>query len=155
MSVKSLTDLPGLKEEHLAQLAEMGIASVADMKKALADDAKAKEMVKTLSGVGPKTVDKWRTELEGVSEKAKPAEAEAKPSEKKETKPVEVVEVKADDEYIVKAKPELDEETKDALVQRFYDYMNPGAYLLIGHSETLNKANSPFEYLMPATYRKV
>jgi len=49
----------------------------------------------------------------------------------------------------------FDQETKDALVQRFYDYMNPGGYLLIGHSETLNKANSPFQYLMPATYRKV
>jgi chemotaxis protein methyltransferase CheR len=49
----------------------------------------------------------------------------------------------------------FDQETKDALVQRFYDYMNPGGFLLIGHSETLNKANSPFKYLMPATYRKV
>jgi len=49
----------------------------------------------------------------------------------------------------------FDQETKDALVQRFYDYMNPGGFLLIGHSETLNKANSPFQYLMPATYRKV
>ena len=49
----------------------------------------------------------------------------------------------------------FDQPTKDALVKRFYDVMNPGGYLLIGHSETLNKATSPFSYLMPATYRKV
>jgi len=48
----------------------------------------------------------------------------------------------------------FDQQTKDALVERFYAAMNPGGYLLIGHSETINKANSPFEYLMPATYRK-
>jgi len=49
----------------------------------------------------------------------------------------------------------FDQQTKDALVRRFYDVMNPGGYLLIGHSETLNKATSPFTYLMPATYRKI
>jgi len=48
----------------------------------------------------------------------------------------------------------FDQQTKDALVRRFFDVMNPGGFLLIGHSETLNKVNSPFEYLMPATYRK-
>ncbi|MCL1983146.1 MAG: protein-glutamate O-methyltransferase CheR [Clostridiales bacterium] len=49
----------------------------------------------------------------------------------------------------------FDQPTKDALVQRFYNVLNPGGYLLIGHSETLNKATSPFAYLMPATYRKI
>jgi chemotaxis protein methyltransferase CheR len=48
----------------------------------------------------------------------------------------------------------FDQPTKDALIQRFYDALNPGGYLLIGHSETVNKATSPFKYLMPATYRK-
>lgn len=48
----------------------------------------------------------------------------------------------------------FDQPTKDALVNRFFDALNPGGYLLIGHSETLNKATSPFKYLMPATYRK-
>ncbi|MDR0335424.1 MAG: 50S ribosomal protein L32e, partial [Methanomassiliicoccaceae archaeon] len=69
MSVKSLTDLSGLKEKHLEELAKLGIKNVADMKKALASEAKVKEMIKTLSGIGPKTVDKWRTELEGVDVK--------------------------------------------------------------------------------------
>jgi len=114
MSVKSLTDLPGLKEEHLAQLAEMGIESVSDMKRALDDEAKVKDMVKSLSGVGPKTVDKWKTELENVEDKK-----ESVKEAKKETKPVEVVEDAADeDEYVVKLKPELDDEMEDALAQR-------------------------------------
>ena len=49
----------------------------------------------------------------------------------------------------------FDQPTKDALIERFYDVLTPGGFLLIGHSETLNKATSPFKYLMPATYRKV
>lgn len=48
----------------------------------------------------------------------------------------------------------FDQPTKDALVQRFYNATNPGGYLLIGHSETLNKEVTPYQYLMPATYRK-
>jgi len=113
MSVKSLTDLPGLKEEHIAQLADLGIKSVADMKKALSDESKVKEMIKTLSGVGPKTVDKWKGELEGVDD----AKVSTEPAvvEKK----TEIVEdSKDDDAYIPKAKPELSEETQDALAKR-------------------------------------
>lgn len=49
----------------------------------------------------------------------------------------------------------FDQETKDALVNRFYQATNPGGYLLIGHSESLNKSQTPYKYLMPATYRKV
>jgi len=109
MSVKSLTDLPGLKEEHIAQLAGLGIKSVADLKKALSDEQKVKELIKTLSGVGPKTVDKWKDELEGVDDAKAPA------VEKK----TEIVEDDEDeDEYVVKAKPELSEETQDALAKR-------------------------------------
>jgi chemotaxis protein methyltransferase CheR len=48
----------------------------------------------------------------------------------------------------------FDQETKESLVQRFYDASNPGGYLLIGHSETINKEKTPYKYLMPATYRK-
>jgi large subunit ribosomal protein L32e len=116
MSVRSLTDLPGLKEEHIAQLAEMDIRTVADMKKALSDESKTKELIKTLSGVGPKTVDKWRTELEAVQTDKKDAKEPVK--EKKETKPVEIVEGKGEDVYTVKIKCELDDETKDALAKR-------------------------------------
>ncbi len=48
----------------------------------------------------------------------------------------------------------FDQPTKDALVQRYFDASNPGAYLLIGHSEGLNKDTNPYDYIMPATYRK-
>jgi large subunit ribosomal protein L32e len=113
-------------------LAKLGIKSVADLKKALNDDAKVKELIKTLSGVGPKTVDKWRSELDSVETKDEPKKADVKETKKdvpkkadvKETKPAvkekaEVVEPEdAKDEYVVKAKPELDEETKDALAKR-------------------------------------
>jgi large subunit ribosomal protein L32e len=135
MSVKTLTELPGLKQEHLPQLAELGIKTIADMKKALGDDAKVKAMIKTLSGVGPKTVDKWKTELESVTdakiakEDAKPKESKPKEKDKpKESKPKDKgapkeeakVEIVDDGEeiYQVKLKPELDEEMKDALAKR-------------------------------------
>ncbi|MCI8645287.1 MAG: protein-glutamate O-methyltransferase CheR [Firmicutes bacterium] len=48
----------------------------------------------------------------------------------------------------------FDGPTKDALVNRFFNATVPGGYLLIGHSEGLNKANNPYDYIMPATYRK-
>lgn len=48
----------------------------------------------------------------------------------------------------------FDQETKDGLIHRFYDAAAPGGYLLIGHSETINKEKTPFKYIMPATYRK-
>ena len=49
----------------------------------------------------------------------------------------------------------FDQPTKDALVQRFFNATNPGGYLLIGHSEGLNKTTTPYKYLKPATYRKI
>ena len=49
----------------------------------------------------------------------------------------------------------FDQPTKDALVQRFFNATNPGGYLLIGHSESLNKTTTPYKYLKPATYRKI
>jgi chemotaxis protein methyltransferase CheR len=48
----------------------------------------------------------------------------------------------------------FDQNTKDALIQRFYDATAQGGYLLIGHSETISKEKTPYKYLMPATYRK-
>lgn len=49
----------------------------------------------------------------------------------------------------------FDQPTKDSLVQRFYNSTNNGGYLLIGHSETLNKDATSYKYIMPATYRKL
>lgn len=48
----------------------------------------------------------------------------------------------------------FNQQTKEALVNRFYDATNPGGYLLIGHSESVNRAASKYSYIMPATYRK-
>jgi chemotaxis protein methyltransferase CheR len=49
----------------------------------------------------------------------------------------------------------FNQDTKNELIQRFYDATAPGGYLLIGHSESLNKQKTPYEYLMPATYQKI
>ena len=47
----------------------------------------------------------------------------------------------------------FDQSTRDALVQRFYNAMNPNAYLFISHSESLG--HTPlFQMVAPAVYRK-
>ena len=48
----------------------------------------------------------------------------------------------------------FDQETKDALVKRFYDVTYPGGHLFIGHSEGLTKQTCPYKYIKPAIYRK-
>lgn len=48
----------------------------------------------------------------------------------------------------------FDQPTKVGLVRRFYNSTVPGGYLFIGHSESLNKTECPYQYLMPAIYRK-
>lgn len=49
----------------------------------------------------------------------------------------------------------FDQQTKETLVEKFFDVTSTGGYLLIGHSETLNKSTSKYAYVMPATYRKL
>lgn len=49
----------------------------------------------------------------------------------------------------------FDGPTRDSLVNRFYNATNPGGYLLIGHSESINKSASSYHYIKPATYRKL
>ncbi len=48
----------------------------------------------------------------------------------------------------------FDQDTKDALVQRFYNATVPEGHLFIGHSEGLNKATCPYTCIQPAIYRK-
>lgn len=48
----------------------------------------------------------------------------------------------------------FDQETKMALVNRFYDALEPGGYLFVGHSESLNKQETKFSCIKPAVYRK-
>jgi chemotaxis protein methyltransferase CheR len=48
----------------------------------------------------------------------------------------------------------LDKTTQQGLVQRLTAHLEPGGYLLIGHSENLNTIAHGLEYVEPATYRK-
>ncbi|SHJ31481.1 CheR family methyltransferase [Parasporobacterium paucivorans] len=48
----------------------------------------------------------------------------------------------------------FDEKTKTELVNKFYDFLEPGGYLFIGHSESLNRETTRFSYVKPALYRK-
>ena len=106
MTVKKFTELKGFKEENIAELESIGIKTIDELGAALADEEKVKEIVKTLSGIGPKTVMAWKEEFSG----------EAKPSKEVKDEPkAEVVEEK---KYVPSIKPELDKETTDALAKR-------------------------------------
>lgn len=48
----------------------------------------------------------------------------------------------------------FDNKTKWELVNKFYDLTEPGGYLFIGHSESLNREETKYKYIMPAVYRK-
>lgn len=48
----------------------------------------------------------------------------------------------------------FDQQTRNALVQRFNASMEPEGYFFIGHSETLGRDSEFFKYLMPAAYQK-
>jgi chemotaxis protein methyltransferase CheR len=48
----------------------------------------------------------------------------------------------------------FDQDTKTRLVNKFYEYTKSGGYLFIGHSESINREECSYEYIMPAVYRK-
>jgi chemotaxis protein methyltransferase CheR len=48
----------------------------------------------------------------------------------------------------------FDNKTKADLVKKFYDLTAPGGYLFIGHSESLNRNETEYQYVLPAVYRK-
>ncbi|MGE0015535.1 MAG: 50S ribosomal protein L32e [Candidatus Methanomethylophilaceae archaeon] len=108
MTVKNFNDLPGFKNENLAELKAMGITTVTELAEALNDEGKIREIIKNLSGVGPKTAEKWKDAVGTPGESA----AEQKAEEAK------VVEAGEQGAYVVKAKPELSDETADALAVR-------------------------------------
>lgn len=135
MTVKEFKDLPGFKEGNIAELKSIGITTVDQLKDAVFDNAKAKEVIKALSGVGPKTVENWKNAFaSNEAPKAKKTEEKTAPAAKTEEKAVvkaaakvpaktedktpaktEVVEAGA---YAAQAKPELSEELVDALAKR-------------------------------------
>ena len=49
----------------------------------------------------------------------------------------------------------FDQKTKETLVNKMYDLLEPGGYLFIGHSESLNRETTQFKYIKPAVYRKL
>lgn len=48
----------------------------------------------------------------------------------------------------------FDKATQESLVNRLTDRLEPGGYLLIGHSESLNRINNSLRYVQPAIYQK-
>ncbi len=44
--------------------------------------------------------------------------------------------------------------TRNALVQRLHQFLEPKGYFFIGHSETLGRDSKLFSYIMPAVYQK-
>lgn len=49
----------------------------------------------------------------------------------------------------------FDSKTKRELANKFYDLTEYGGYLFVGHSESLNREETKYKYIMPAVYRKV
>lgn len=48
----------------------------------------------------------------------------------------------------------FDDKTRKKLVEKFYEYLEPGGYLFIGHSEVIDRNDTLFSYVMPSVYRK-
>ncbi len=48
----------------------------------------------------------------------------------------------------------FDQASRSRLIHAFHDCLKPGGHFFIGHSETIPRADCPFEYLRPAIYRK-
>ncbi len=48
----------------------------------------------------------------------------------------------------------FDKATQRALVERFYRYTQPGGYLFIGHSETLDRGAGLYKFIQPSVYQK-
>ncbi|CAB1059686.1 Chemotaxis protein methyltransferase CheR (EC [Olavius sp. associated proteobacterium Delta 1] len=48
----------------------------------------------------------------------------------------------------------FDRPTQQQLINRFWELLEPGGFLFVGHSEGLSAINHKFRYMRPATYRK-
>ena len=48
----------------------------------------------------------------------------------------------------------FDRPTQETLVNKFHQYLKPGGYLFIGHSESLQWVRQPFKSLAPTIYQK-
>jgi len=48
----------------------------------------------------------------------------------------------------------FDHDTQERLIEKFYNALQPGGHLFIGHSETLSRMEHKFEYVQPTIYRR-
>ncbi len=48
----------------------------------------------------------------------------------------------------------FDKETKDELIAKVYEVMEPGGYLFVGRTETIDRNNTPFRMIQPSIFRK-
>ena len=49
----------------------------------------------------------------------------------------------------------FDNDTKTKLISKLYDSLEHGGYLFIGHSESISRETTKFQYVQPAVYRKI
>jgi large subunit ribosomal protein L32e len=96
--IKKIQDLPYYREEYTAQLADMDIAEPAELLEALQDDARKKEIVDALDGVGKKIADHWIELLSEVE--------------------TEIVDTEDEVKVVPKIKAQLTEEIRAALEMR-------------------------------------
>lgn len=48
----------------------------------------------------------------------------------------------------------FDKETKEELIRKVYDVMEPGGYLFVGKTETIDRSSIPFQMIQPSIFRK-
>lgn len=48
----------------------------------------------------------------------------------------------------------FDNQTKCELIRKIYDVMEPGGYLFIGQTETIDKNSAPLQMIQPSIFRK-
>ncbi|MCD6430979.1 MAG: hypothetical protein J7L57_07155 [Deltaproteobacteria bacterium] len=48
----------------------------------------------------------------------------------------------------------FDRQTQGQLVNKFSSFLNPGGYLMIGHSESLTNVKHDLVYVQPSLYRE-
>lgn len=48
----------------------------------------------------------------------------------------------------------FDKETRDELIAKVYEVMEPGGYLFVGRTETVDRNNTPFRMIQPSIFRK-
>lgn len=118
MTVKEFSDLQGLKDNNIEELKTIGINTVEELKAAINDDEKVKTVIKTLSGVGPKTVANWKNAFEGAEAPKKEAKKPVAKEEPKEEAAEAKAEVVEEEAYVVKKKAEIDDDTALALAKR-------------------------------------